>query len=74
MKKYNSAITLADDKNHMVDLLKTSLNRLITEIQVTQKVRDLIVVMMNILSYSEDEVRKAFESKEKKKGFMNMFK
>lgn len=60
----------------MVDLMKTSLNRLITEIHVTQKVRDLIVVMMNILSYTEDEIKKAFDpkDKDKKKGFMNIFK
>lgn len=67
LKDYNKAISLSGQKEHLIEMMKTSMNSLIIEIQITSKIKEILNVMMSILNYSEDEKRYAFEGKDNKK-------
>lgn len=55
-------------------MIKTSLNKLIQEIELTQKIKDILIVIMKILNYDEEDILKTFEFNNKKKKFFNIFK
>lgn len=73
-KKCQEALTLQGEKNEMVEMIRTAFEKLIFEIQLTQKIKDILVIIMNILGYTHEHIEELFNMKQpKKKGFLNIF-
>lgn len=74
-RKFDESITLADGKkNEVLALLRQAVEKLIIEITVTPKIRELLSVVLRVLDYSEDQITQIFIMKEKnKKNFFNFF-
>ena len=80
-KKYESSITLQDGKkSEILSMLNSAIEKLILEISITPKLKELIIVILKMLDYNESEINnlinKSIErSKLKnKKGLLNIFK
>jgi hypothetical protein len=74
-RKFEESITLADGKkNEVLTLLRQAVEKLIIEITVTPKIKEIISVILRVLDYSEDNITQIFIMKEKnKKNFFNFF-
>lgn len=56
-------------------MIRTAFEKLIMEIQLNQKIKDILVLIMNTLGYSHEQMDELFKVKEstKKKGIFKMF-
>lgn len=61
-------------KDDIIGTLRNALERLIYEIQLTNKVKEFLTVIMRVVGYSDEQIATIYQAKEKKKGFFNMFK
>ena len=61
-------------KDDIIGTLRNALERLIYEIQLTNKVKEFLTVILRVVGYSDDQISTIYQAKEKKKGFFNMFK
>ena len=54
--------------------LRNGLELLITEIKLTNKIKEILRVLLNISLYNNEEIEKIFKYKEKKKNIIGIFK
>ena len=75
-RKFDESITLADGKkNEVLTLFRQAVEKLIIEITITPKIKEIVSVILRVLDYSEDQISQIFIAKEKnKKNFFNIFK
>jgi hypothetical protein len=73
-RKFEESITLADGKkNEVLHLLRQAIERLIVEITMTNKIKELLSVILRVLDYTEEQIQIILNSKDKKKNFFNFF-
>jgi hypothetical protein len=73
-RKFEESITLADGKkNEVLHLLRQAMEKLIIEITLTNKIKELLSVILRVLDYTEDQIQIILSSKDKKKNFFNFF-
>ena len=58
---------------NMIGVLRNSIERLITEIKITPKIKEILLVLLRISSYTEEQIDLIFKYKEKKKNIINLF-
>lgn len=72
-KKFDESGKLFDGKrNEITSMIKQALEKLIFEIQLTPKIREILTVIMRVLEYTEDEINALL--RDKKKNFLSFFK
>ncbi len=49
------------------------MEKLIIEITLTNKIKELLSVILRVLDYTEDQIQIILSSKDKKKNFFNFF-
>ena len=65
-KKYEKSITLAsDNKGELIMLLGSSIENLIKEISLNNKVKQLLSIVLKILNYSQNEIDTLLKNKNK---------
>ena len=69
--KQGNNILSQDD---IMGTLRNGLEKLINEIQLTSKVKELLTVILRVVGYDDKDIYNLYNVKEKKKGFLNMFK
>eukprot|EP00340_Litonotus_pictus_P008282 CAMPEP_0170518200 /NCGR_PEP_ID=MMETSP0209-20121228/3941_1 /TAXON_ID=665100 ORGANISM="Litonotus pictus, Strain P1" /NCGR_SAMPLE_ID=MMETSP0209 /ASSEMBLY_ACC=CAM_ASM_000301 /LENGTH=2436 /DNA_ID=CAMNT_0010803667 /DNA_START=704 /DNA_END=8014 /DNA_ORIENTATION=- len=66
-KKYNEAISLQDsNKSEIVTMLSSFIDKLIAEISLNDKTKELVRHILKILNYSDTEIKDRLEKKKKK--------
>jgi hypothetical protein len=74
-KKMEEATTLNDgEKNELYSILRNAIERLIMEITLNNKIKEFLTVILRVLGYADEDIALIYQSKEKKKGFLNFFK
>jgi hypothetical protein len=75
-RKYEESLTLQDGRNgELVNMLRQAIERLIFEISITPKIKEILTVVLKMLDYDEGTIQQIFEMKQsKKKTFFNFFK
>ena len=58
---------------NLIGSLRNCLERLITEIKITNKVKEILIVMLRLASYTDEQIETIFKYKEKKKNIINIF-
>ena len=58
---------------NMIGVLRNSIERLITEIKITPKIKEILLVLLRVSSYTEEQIDVIFKYKEKKKNIINLF-
>ena len=53
--------------------LRNALERLIYEIKLTSKVKEVLNIILSLASYTDEQIQVMYQYKEKKKNFFNMF-
>ena len=53
--------------------LRNALERLIFEIKLTSKVKEVLNIILSLASYTDEQIQVLYQYKEKKKNFFNMF-
>ena len=53
--------------------LRNALERLIYEIKLTSKVKEVLNIILSLASYTDEQIQVLYQYKEKKKNFFNMF-
>ena len=71
LKQGNNSMLPQDD---IMGTLRNGLEKLINEIQLTSKVKELLTVILRVVGYDDKDIYNLYNVKEKKKGFLNMFK
>ena len=73
-RKFEESVTLQDGKKtELLSMLKQAFEKLISEIQITSKVKEYLNVILKILDYNEEDISKIMK-KNDKKGFLGLFK
>ncbi len=74
-KKIVEEASKLDDKTEIVKALKPMIEKLIAEITLTDKIKQILSVILKILSCSEEQIKQIFLNKEtnKKNFFGNIF-
>ena len=57
----------------MIGVLRNSIERLITEIKITPKIKEILLVLLRVSSYTEEQIDVIFKNKKKKKNIINLF-
>jgi hypothetical protein len=72
-KKFEESSKLFDGKkNEILTMIKQALEKLINEIALSPKIKEILAVIMRVLDYTEDEINIVL--KEKRKNFFTFFK
>ena len=58
---------------NLVGSLRNCLERLINEIKITNKIKEILIVLLRLASYTEEQIEIIFKYKEKKKNIINIF-
>ena len=58
---------------NLIGSLRNCLERLITEIKITNKIKEILIVLLRIASYTDEQIEIIFKYKEKKKNIINIF-
>ena len=53
--------------------LRNALERLIFEIKLTNKIKEVLNIILSLASYTDEQIQVMYQYKEKKKNFFNMF-
>ena len=61
-------------KDELYVPLRNGLELLITEITLTNKIKEILKVLLNISLYNNEEIEKIFKYREKKKNIIGIFK
>jgi len=73
-RKFEESVTLQDGKKtEVISMLKQAFEKLVSEIQISSKVKEYLNVIFKVLDYSEDEINRIIK-KTDKKGFLSLFK
>ena len=60
-------------KEEIIGPLRSALERLIWEIKLNNKVKEILTVILRLVCYTEEQIAIIYQYKEKKKNFFNMF-
>ncbi len=72
-KKFEESGKLFDGKrNEVTSMIKQALQRLILEMKLTPKIKEILTVIMRVLEYSEEEIAALLS--QKKANFLSIFK
>ena len=58
---------------NLIGSLRNCLERLITEIKITNKIKEILIVLLRLASYTDEQIEMIFKYKEKKKNIINIF-
>ena len=58
---------------NLIGSLRNCLERLITEIKITSKIKEILEVLLRLASYTDEQIEIIFKCKEKKKNIINIF-
>ena len=58
---------------NLIGSLRNGLERLITEIKINAKVKEILIVLLRLASYTEEQIETIFKYKDKKKNIINIF-
>ena len=58
---------------NVIGSLRNCLERLITEIKITNKIKEILIVLLGLASYTDEQIDIIFKYKEKKKNIINIF-
>ena len=58
---------------NLIGSLRNCLERLITEMKITSKVKEILIVLLRLASYTDEQIEIIFKYKEKKKNIINIF-
>jgi len=58
---------------NLIGSLRNCLERLITEIKITNKIKEILTVLLRLASYTDEQIELIFKYKEKKKNIINIF-
>ena len=58
---------------NLIGSLRNCLERLITEIKITNKVKEILIVLLRLASYTDEQIDIIFKYKDKKKNIINIF-
>ena len=58
---------------NLIGSLRNCLERLITEMKITSKVKEILIVLLRLASYTDEQIEIIFKYKEKKKSIINLF-
>ena len=58
---------------NLIGSLRNCLERLITEIKINAKVKEILIVLLRLASYTEEQIETIFKYKDKKKNIINIF-
>ena len=53
--------------------LRTNVEKLIMQIKITKQIKEIVVLILHYLGYSEDQIAIIFDYKNKKKNIVNLF-
>jgi len=68
-KLYEQSLTFKDDKKtEIINLLKQAVEKLILEITLTPKIKELLFVILRVIDYKDEEINEILKKKEAKKG------
>ena len=70
-EELQAAKTLKNEE--VIGPLRSALERLIMEIKLTQKIKEILTVILKLACYTEDQIFTIYYYREKKKNFLNMF-
>ena len=71
-RKYEEAVTLQDGKKtEIISMLKQAFEKLVSEIQINNKVKEYLNVIFKILDYNDNDISRVL--KKEKKGFLGLF-
>ncbi len=60
-------------KEEIIGPLRSALERLIGEIKLNNKVKEILTVILRLVCYTEEQIAIIYQYKEKKKNFFNLF-
>ena len=58
---------------NLIGSLRNCLERLITEIKITNKIKEILIVLLRLASYTDEQIEIIFKYKEKRKNIINIF-
>ena len=58
---------------NLIGSLRNCLERLITEIKITNKIKEILEVLLRLASYTDEQIEIIFKYKDKKKNIINIF-
>ena len=58
---------------NLIGSLRNCLERLITEMKITSKIKEILIVLLRLASYTDEQIEIIFKYKEKKKSIINIF-
>ena len=58
---------------NLIGSLRNCLERLITEIKINNKIKEILIVLLRLASYTDEQIEVIFKYKEKKKNIINIF-
>ena len=58
---------------NLIGSLRNCLERLITEMKITNKIKEILIVILRLASYTDEQIEIIFKYKEKKKNIINIF-
>ena len=58
---------------NLIGSLRNCLERLITEIKINAKIKEILIVLLRLASYTEEQIETIFKYKDKKKNIINIF-
>ena len=70
-EELQAAKTLKNEE--IIGPLRSALERLIMEIKLNKKIKEILTVILKLACYTEDQIFTIYYYREKKKNFLNMF-
>ena len=58
---------------NLIGSFRNCLERLITEMKITNKIKEILIVLLRLASYTDEQIEVIFKYKEKKKNIINIF-
>ena len=58
---------------NLIGSLRNCLERLITEIKINAKIKEILIVLLRLASYTDEQIETIFKYKDKKKNIINIF-
>jgi hypothetical protein len=58
---------------NLIGSLRNGLERLITEIKINNKIKEILIILLRLACYTEEQIETIFKYKDKKKNIINIF-